>query len=338
MTIQENFSLQSFNTFGLAVSARYFVAVKTIAELQQILAHPLYGQMPKFILGGGSNVLFTKDYEGLVIKINIKGIEKIKEDDHHVWLQVGAGENWHQFVLYCIENGYAGLENLSLIPGTVGAAPMQNIGAYGVEIKDVFEELEAVGIKDGSLRTFSNQACQLSYRNSIFKEALKNQYIIVSATFKLNKEPIFNISYGAIQETLEKLGIKTLTIKAISDAVIHIRQSKLPDPAKIGNAGSFFKNPSIERSLYDKIKETFSAIPGYDQPDGLVKVPAGWLIEQCGWKGKAIGNTGVHSKQALVLVNHGNAQGAEIKQLSEAIQLSVKEKFDISLSPEVNIV
>lgn len=338
MNIHENYSLQPFNTFGLAVSARYFVSADTVADLQQILVHPIYGKMPKLILGGGSNILFTKDFEGLVIKINIKGIDKIKEDDDHVWLKVGAGENWHQFVLHCIEKGYAGLENLSLIPGTVGAAPMQNIGAYGVEIKDVFEELEAISMADGSVHIFGNQACQFGYRQSIFKLAAKDQYVIVSATFRLNKKPVFNTSYGAIQETLDQFNVKTLTIKAISDAVIYIRQSKLPDPLKIGNAGSFFKNPSIEPTLYAQIKEVFPAVPGYAQPDGLIKVPAGWLIEQCGWKGKAVGNAGVHANQALVLVNRGNARGEEIKQLAEAVQTSVQEKFGIALSPEVNII
>lgn len=338
MIIQENFPLQSLNTFGLAVSARYFVSINAIADLQAILAHPVYGKMPRLILGGGSNLLFTKDFEGIVIKMDVKGIEKIKEDDDHIWIKVGAGENWHRFVLHCIDKGYAGLENLSLIPGTVGAAPMQNIGAYGVEIKDYFEVLEAVNIQDGSVKSFINEACQFGYRDSVFKRELKDQYIIVSVTFRLNKKPVFNTSYGAIRETLDQFGVKTLTIKAVSDAVIHIRQSKLPDPAKIGNAGSFFKNPSIEASLYAQIKETFPTVPGYDQPDGSIKVPAGWLIEQCGWKGKTIGNVGVHENQALVLVNRGNAQGEEVKQLAEAIQTSVKEKFGVWLSPEVNMV
>lgn len=336
--IQENHSLRSLNTFGLDVKAKYFAAIHSVEELCAVLADPLYGQLPRLVLGGGSNLLFTKDFEGIVIKMNIKGIEKIKEDDEHVWLKVGAGENWHQFVLYCIDHDYAGLENLSLIPGTVGAAPMQNIGAYGVEIKDVFEVLEAVRIKDRSVRTFTNEECQFGYRHSIFKQELKDQYIIVSATFRLNKQPVYNTSYGAIQETLEKFGVKELSIKAVSDAVIHIRQSKLPDPEKIGNAGSFFKNPSIEADLFARLKDAYPTIPGYKQEDGRVKVPAGWLIEQCGLKGKTAGNAGVHTHQALVLVNRGNANGAEIKQLAEAVQASVYEKFGITLSPEVNIV
>lgn len=336
--IQENYPLKSLNTFGLNVKARYFVAVHSVEELRTVLADSVYGRLPRLVLGGGSNLLFTKDFEGIIIKMSIKGIEKVKEDNEHVWLKVGAGENWHQFVLYCIEHDYAGLENLSLIPGTVGAAPMQNIGAYGVEIKDVFEVLEAVKIEDGTIRAFTNQECQFGYRHSIFKQEVKDQYIIVSATFRLNKKPIFNTSYGAIQDTLEKFGVTTLSIKVISDAVIHIRQSKLPDPAKIGNAGSFFKNPSIEPSLYARLKGTYPTIPGYEQPDGLVKVPAGWLIEQCGWKGKTVGNAGVHANQALVLVNHGNAHGEEIRKLAEAVQASVQEKFGITLSPEVNFV
>ena len=338
MDIEENYALKSLNTFGLDVKARYFVAVKSVEELRTILADPMYGQLPRLVLGGGSNLLFTKDFEGIVIKMDIKGREKIKENDEHVWLKAGAGENWHQFVLYCIENNYAGLENLSLIPGTVGAAPMQNIGAYGVEIKDVFEVLEAVNIEDGTVRAFTNHECQFGYRHSIFKQEVKHQYIIVSATFRLNKKPVFNTSYGAIQENLEKSGVETLSIKAISDAVIHIRQSKLPDPTKVGNAGSFFKNPSIEAGLFAQLKKAYPTIPGYVQPDGLVKVPAGWLIEQCGWKGKTVGNAGVHADQALVLVNRGNAKGTEIKQLAEAVQASVQEKFGIALSPEVNIV
>lgn len=338
INIQENYPLKSLNTFGLDVKARYFVAVHSVEELRPVLADSVYGRLPRLVLGGGSNLLFTKDFEGIVIKMSIKGIEKVKEDNEHVWLKVGAGENWHQFVLYCIEHAYAGLENLSLIPGTVGAAPMQNIGAYGVEIKDVFEALEAVKIEDGTIRTFTNQECQFGYRHSIFKQEVKDQYIIVSATFRLNKKPIFNTSYGAIQETLNKFGVTTLSIKAISNAVIHIRQSKLPDPAKIGNAGSFFKNPSIEPSLYAQLKGTYPTIPGYEQPDGLVKVPAGWLIEQCGWKGKTAGNAGVHANQALVLVNRGNAKGEEIRKLAEAVQASVQEKFGITLSPEVNFV
>ncbi len=336
--ILENYSLKSLNTFALDVKARYFVAVQSVEELRAVLADPIYGQLPRLVLGGGSNLLFTQDFEGIVIKISIHGIDKVKEDDDHVWLKVGAGENWHQFVLYCIEHDYAGLENLSLIPGTVGAAPMQNIGAYGVEIKDIFEMLEAVKIEDRSIQTFTNQACEFGYRHSIFKQELKNQYIIASATFRLNKQPIYNTSYGAIQETLDKFQIKDLSIRAISDAVIHIRQSKLPDPKKIGNAGSFFKNPSIEAGLFARIKEAYPTIPGYEQIDGLIKVPAGWLIEQCGWKGKSIGNAGVHTHQALVLVNRGNAKGEEIKQLAEAVQASVNEKFGIVLSPEVNIV
>ena len=336
--ILENYSLKSLNTFALDVKARYFVAVQSVEELRAVLADPIYGQLPRLVLGGGSNLLFTQDFEGIVIKISIHGIDKVKEDDDHVWLKVGAGENWHQFVLYCIEHDYAGLENLSLIPGTAGAAPMQNIGAYGVEIKDIFEMLEAVKIEDRSIQTFTNQACEFGYRHSIFKQELKNQYIIASATFRLNKQPIYNTSYGAIQETLDKFQIKDLSIRAISDAVIHIRRSKLPDPEKIGNAGSFFKNPSIEAGLFARIKEAYPTIPGYKQVDGLIKVPAGWLIEQCGWKGKSIGNAGVHTHQALVLVNHGNAKGEEIKQLAEAVQASVNEKFGIVLSPEVNIV
>ena len=326
------------HTFGLTVNARFFAEVSTVDDLQAILEEPTLKDMPKLVLGGGSNLLFTKDFEGLVIRIKITGIEKVKEDIEHVWIRAGAGENWHQFVLYCIEQGYGGLENLSLIPGTVGAAPMQNIGAYGVEIKDHFEELDALSIKEGVLKTFTHAACEFAYRHSIFKTGLRDQYIIVSVTFRLDKNPVFNTSYGAIQETLDKNGVQQLSLKAISDAVIEIRQSKLPDPEKIGNAGSFFKNPTISKELYESLKISFPAIPGYDQPEGTVKVPAGWLIEQCGWKGKTVGHVGVHENQALVLVNRGDAKGAEVKALAESIQLSVKEKFGIELIPEVNMV
>lgn len=338
MVIKENISLKAYNTFGIDANARFFTAIESIVDLQKLLVDPQYKTMPKLILGGGSNLLFTRDFEGLVIKNDITGMEVVKEDKDHVWLKAGAGENWHQFVLYCIEQGYAGIENLSLIPGTVGAAPMQNIGAYGVEIKDCFEALKAVEIATGEVHTFNNVDCRFGYRYSIFKDEVKDQYVIANVTFRLNKNPSYNISYGAIQETLDKMDVATLSIKAISDAVIHIRQSKLPDPAKIGNAGSFFKNPTIDKILFEALKVKFPPIPGYNLPGNQVKVPAGWLIEQCGWKGKTIGNVGVHQNQALVLINRGNAIGEEVKQLALKIQESVTRKFGISLVPEVNMV
>jgi UDP-N-acetylmuramate dehydrogenase len=338
MNIQENISLKSYNTFGIDAHARYFTEVHTVAELQAVLKHPMYAPLPKLILGGGSNLLFTQDYKGLVIKINLQGIEKINEDAQHVYIQAGAGVVWHEFVLYCIENQYAGIENLSLIPGTVGAAPMQNIGAYGVEIKEIFNSLEAVHIGTGKSRIFTSEECQFGYRESVFKKELKGQYIITAVTFRLGKVAVFNTSYGAIQDTLKQMSVETPTLRSVSDAVIHIRRSKLPDPAEIGNAGSFFKNPEIPASQYETLKAEYPQIPGYVTSPEMVKVPAGWLIEQCGWKGKRIGDTGVHKNQALVLVNYGNARGNDIKALSEQVQQSVLEKFNIQLQAEVNFI
>ena len=338
MTIQQDISLTHLNTFGIDAKAAYFANIETISELRAILTDPALMQKPKLVLGGGSNLLFTDDFDGLVIKISIKGIEQTKEDENHAWIKVGAGEIWHELVLYTIREKLGGLENLSLIPGTVGAAPMQNIGAYGVEIKDTFESLEAVQVSSGAMRIFTASECEFAYRNSIFKGALKGQYIITSVTFKLNRNPVFNTSYGDIQATLEAMGVEHLSLKAVSEAVIRIRQSKLPDPSQIGNAGSFFKNPTVEAAQFERLKADFPAIPGYPQPDGSVKVPAGWLIEQCGWKGKSMGNVGVHEKQALVLINRGGAKGNEVKNLAETIVDSVKTRFGVDLMPEVNIV
>lgn len=338
--IEQNKDLAAYNTFGIHARAPFFAEVNTIPELQAILGEPEYQQMPLLILGGGSNVLFTRNPEGLVILNKIGGIEKLKEDDAHVWVKVGGGVVWHEFVLYCIAQGWAGLENLSLIPGTAGAAPMQNIGAYGVEIKDTFEELQAVSRKDGSLRTFSHAECEFDYRSSIFKTSARDQYVIADVTFRLNKKPVLNTSYGAIKETLEQQGVhpERLTIKAVSDAVIHIRQSKLPDPKLIGNAGSFFKNPVISAEAFEEFKKNHPDAPHYLQPDGTVKVPAGWLIQQAGWKGYRRGAVGVHSKQALVLVNHGGGKGEELLQLARDIQQDVEKKFGIRIEPEVNVI
>ncbi|MDQ3536321.1 MAG: UDP-N-acetylmuramate dehydrogenase [Bacteroidota bacterium] len=338
MRIFKEKSLKEFNTFGIDIIAKYFVEINTTEQLQELLQLKEYKDLPKLILGGGSNLLFTDNFDGLVIKINIKGSQVIKEDDDNLFIKCGAGVNWHEFVLECLNKGYAGLENLSLIPGTVGAAPMQNIGAYGVEIKDLFHELEAVDIASGDIRTFDNASCEFGYRYSIFKDKEKGKFIIVSVTFKLNKKPNFNISYGSIQDTLKELGLTELSINSISKAVIHIRQSKLPDPKEIGNAGSFFKNPTIGKEEYEILKTIYPEIPGYVVDENSIKVPAGWLIEKCGWKGKVIGQTGVHKNQALVLINYGNAKGREIEDLAYQIQDSVKEKFGIILTPEVNII
>ncbi len=336
----ENQSLKTFNTFGIDVTSRYLAQANSVAKLQAILADEKFQTLPKLFLGGGSNVLFTKDYEGLVIRIDIQGIEIIREDATHVWVKTGAGVNWHGFVLEAISHNWGGIENLSLIPGTVGAAPMQNIGAYGVEIKDTFDSLEALNLATGQLQTFSNTDCQFGYRESIFKHTLKGQYVITSVTFQLTKNPtIFHTSYGDIQRTLETMGVTELSVKAISDAVIHIRQSKLPDPQQVGNAGSFFKNPVISRELFTKIVEIYPQMPFYPTEDpSYIKIPAGWLIEQCHWKGMQVGACGVHPKQALVIVNYGGTSGLEIKQLAEQIQASVVEKFGIELHVEVNFI
>ncbi|GAB4004912.1 UDP-N-acetylmuramate dehydrogenase [Spirosoma migulaei] len=340
LNIQSHVSLKPYNTFRIDANARYWVEISNEEDLQTLLQLSDYIDTPKLILGGGSNVLLCQNFEGLVVKINIQGIDISREDDDHVYLTAGAGVNWHQLVLFCVGKGYAGMENLSLIPGTVGAAPMQNIGAYGVELEQVFESLTAVHVLTGKKQTFTHADCAFGYRESVFKRELKGQYIITSVTFQLNKHPTFHTRYGAIQETLTTMGVSEdkLSIKAISEAVIHIRRSKLPDPAQIGNAGSFFKNPEIPKSQFDSLNDQYPALPGYPVSDELVKVPAGWLIEQAGWKGYRSGDAGVHAKQALVLVNYGNATGEEILALAKLVQESVQEKFGISISPEVNIV
>ena len=340
MQVSKNISLKPYNTFSIDVRAARFAVFKNIDEARELLKvqRPTTNAQAVLILGGGSNILFTQNIKGLVLKNEISGIEKIREDNEHVYIKAGAGVNWHHLVIHCIENNWAGLENLSLIPGNVGASPMQNIGAYGVEIKDVFHELEAFHINDQQLLTFNVGDCEFGYRESVFKRKYKNEFIITSVTYRLNKIPVFNTSYGAIEQELEKMGIKELSIKAISQAVINIRSSKLPDPAQIGNAGSFFKNPEIEKSKYQQLKATFPAIIGYDLPNGNVKLAAGWLIEQCGWKGYREGDAGCHNRQALVLVNYGNATGEQIYSLSEKIINSVKEKFNVSLEREVNTI
>jgi UDP-N-acetylmuramate dehydrogenase len=339
MNVQENFSLKKLNTFGIEAKAKYFIAFHSIEELKTILSLPEYKNEKLLILGGGSNLLFTSDFfDGLVLQNKIKGIEIIKESNDEVIIKSGAGENWHELVLYAISKNWGGMENLSLIPGTVGAAPMQNIGAYGVEIKDFFVSLEAYEIATGNLKTFFLEECAFGYRSSIFKHEAKGKYIICAVSFKLSKKPSFNTSYGAIADTLKEMGVTQPSVKTISDAVIHIRQTKLPDPKVIGNAGSFFKNPEIPVFSFEKIKSDYPEVPSYPTVSGMTKVPAGWLIEKCGWKGKVVGHTGVHKNQALVLVNYGEAKGEEIKTLSIEIQKSVKAKFGIELEAEVNFI
>lgn len=340
LKIQSNVSLKPYNTFGIDATARHFATIDSEDDLKQLLQDEMYRPLDKLILGGGSNLLLTRDFDGLVIKNNISGIETLREDELHVFLRVGAGVNWHQLVMYCVERNLAGLENLSLIPGTVGAAPMQNIGAYGVELEQVFVDLSAIHIETGEERTFTHAECRFGYRESIFKHEAKGQFVITRVTFRLDKQPTFHTAYGAIQETLADMGVSDdkLTIRAISDAVIHIRRSKLPDPAEIGNAGSFFKNPEIPKEQFDRLKAQNPAMPGYPTGETTVKVPAGWLIEQCGWKGKRVGEAGVHARQALVLVNYGDATGEEIRALARNVQESVEARFGIRLSPEVNFI
>ena len=336
MQIQENISLKAFNTFRINATARFFASFSTIDELAALMAQD--AKLAVLILGGGSNILFTDNFNGLVLKNEIKGIEKINEDNEFVYIKAGAGENWHRFVLFCIENNWAGVENLSLIPGNIGASPMQNIGAYGVEVKDVFHELEAFHLQEKKVVKFGLTDCGFGYRESVFKRKYKDQFALLTVTYKLRKHPVFNTSYGAIAQELEKAGIKEISIKAISDAVIAIRSSKLPDPAVTGNAGSFFKNPEIPGDQFQLLKTRYPAIVGYPNAGGTVKLAAGWLIEQCGWKGYRKGDAGCHAKQALVLVNYGNAGGKEIFDLSTSILQSVKEKFDVLLEREVNII
>lgn len=334
--IQEQISLKRYNTFGIDANARYFVPFQNAEYLKKILNDNK--GLPILILGGGSNVLFTKDFEGLVLKNEILGIKKLKEDEKHVWLEVGAGEEWHKFVLFCIENNYAGIENLSLIPGTVGAAPMQNIGAYGIEVKSVIETVKTLDKISLEIKNFDKETCEFAYRSSIFKTKEKDKQIILSVVFRLNKIPKFNISYGAIKNKLEEKGIKELSIKVISEVVCEIRNSKLPNPKEIGNGGSFFKNPEITKDKFHRLQSQYPDIPNYPLESGKVKIPAAWLIDRAGWKGKRFGDAGVHKNQALVLVNYGQAKGQEIANLAQKIQSSVLEKYDILLNPEVNMI
>ncbi len=338
MKIQENHSLAGLNTFGVSETANYFTSITSVEELKEVLASDIFQQNPWMMLGGGSNVLFTKPYDGLIILNQIKGIELVKEDESNVFLKVGAGEVWHEVVLHTLANGWFGMENMSLIPGSVGASPIQNIGAYGMELKDVFESLEAVEVATGELKTFTHEECAFGYRDSFFKRAGKGKFIITSVCLKLNKSAKLNVSYGAIQQVLEEKGITEITPKAVSDAVIEIRQSKLPDPKDIGNGGSFFKNPVIEEDQYLDLKEEFPRLSGYPAGKGFVKIPAGFLIDQAGWKGYRKGNVGVHEKQALVLVNFGGNNGQAIIDLAKEIQASVMEKFGVEIQPEVNII
>ncbi len=335
MLIQKNISLVPYNSFHLEVNAEEFIDVDSPDTLYNILNDE--GKNPLLILGGGSNILLTKNVDGLVLRIDIKGIEEVKEETNHIYVKAGAGENWHSFVEYTMSRNWGGLENLSLIPGSVGATPIQNIGAYGVELKDIFFELEAYDRKEKKVFSFGVNDCQFGYRSSIFKTSAKDRYIILSVTFLLSKNPVLHTSYGAIREELKKMGMQSPTIQDVSKAVISIRRSKLPDPAVIGNAGSFFKNPTVNQARFLSLSDKYSNMPSYPHGDQSVKLAAGWLIEQCGWKGYRRGDAGVHNDQALVLVNYGKATGQEILDLSKKIQDSVMKKFGVELEREVNV-
>lgn len=331
-----NRSLKDYNTFGIDVNARKFISVENIEELRELLKNSYASEL--FILGGGSNMLLTGDIEKTVVHVNLKGIRIVEETEKEVLVEAMAGENWHQFVLFCIDNGFGGLENLSLIPGNVGTAPIQNIGAYGVEIKDTFEKCTAIDVQTLELKTFCLADCEFGYRDSIFKNAAKGKYIITSVTFRLSrKNHRLNTAYGSIDSFLEDKGIVEPGIKDISDAVISIRQSKLPDPKKIGNSGSFFKNPVVSKEKHKELQEIYPDIPFYEIDEDHVKIPAGWLIDHAGLKGYREGDAGVHNKQALVLVNYGEATGEDILRLSKKVQERVFNLFGIQLQPEVNI-
>ena len=331
--MQQNISLLPYNTFGIDVAAEYLADVAAIGELDEFARE----QRKLHILGGGSNLLLTQDVTGIVLRNRLKGIKTVQEDEGNVWLEVSSGEIWHELVMHTVEKGWGGLENLALIPGTVGASPIQNIGAYGREAKETIESVNFWHWEDRSLATFQNGECHFGYRDSIFKNSYKDKAFITSVVFKLQKHPVFNTSYGAIEQELEAMNVSELSVASIAQAVINIRSSKLPDPKKIGNAGSFFKNPAISKHVFEQLKHHNPGVPSYPFSDEMVKVPAGWLIEQCGWKGYRAGNVGVHAKQALVLVNYGHAKGNEIWQLSTDIVASVNERYGIILEREVQV-
>ncbi|SDB53269.1 UDP-N-acetylmuramate dehydrogenase [Flavobacteriaceae bacterium MAR_2010_188] len=336
MQIETNISLKPYNTFGIDVKAKKYVSINEVAELVSILKE--YSSDDLFILSGGSNMLLTTDISSLVVHLNLNGIETVYEDDHIIRLKIAAGENWHKVVNYCLERDYGGIENLSLIPGNTGSTPIQNIGAYGVEIKDVLVSCDAINISNQQIRTFHLSECKFGYRDSVFKNELKGQYIITSVTLELTKKGHFlKTEYGAINTELQKRDVTNPTIQDISEAVVKIRSEKLPDPKEIGNSGSFFKNPIVSLEKYKTLKNNFEDIPSYQVSDSEVKIPAGWLIEKSGFKGKRFGEYGVHKNQALVLVNYGNASGNEIYQLSELIKLTIDRIFGIQIETEVNI-
>lgn len=336
--IKQNINLKTYNTFGIEAYCDYFVEVNALTDFIALINDPIYQLNNKLVLGGGSNLLFTKNFNGLVIKNNLKGIELVSQTNDEVVVKVAAGEVWHEFVMWCIERNYAGLENLSLIPGCVGASPMQNIGAYGVEIKETFVELEALSMNTGELKKFSKEECEFGYRESVFKHRFKNNYFITAVSYRLQKNAILNTTYGAINAELQAMKIEHPGIKDVSQAVINIRQSKLPDPKITGNAGSFFKNPEVSEAKHKALKITFPELVAYPLANGGFKLAAGWLIEQCGLKGYELNGAAVHLKQALVLINKNNCSGEDVYRLSSYVMEKVADKFGVTLEREVNII
>jgi UDP-N-acetylmuramate dehydrogenase len=336
MQIKENYLLKKLNTFGIQAIAKYFVELNSIQEIQEIIKSSHFKNNPYLLLGGGSNILFTKDFDGIILKINNKGKEIIAVDSDNVFLKVQAGEVWDSFVDYCVLNNWSGIENLALIPGNVGTSPVQNIGAYGVEVKDCIEKVEVLRIADDKIIELNNNECKFGYRNSIFKQEAKNKYIILSVTFKLSKKPTLITHYGDILKELENMFV-TPSLENISNAIKNIRHRKLPDPAITGNAGSFFKNPTVSKEKYEALIEEYPKIRAFPSGDAY-KLAAGWLIEKSGWKGKSLGNAAIHNKQALVLINKGNATGNDILTLAKAVQHAVLNLFGVELEMEVNVV
>jgi len=336
MMVFENKSLKALNTFGMDIRARYFAEVGSDQDVKELKDKGYLNADNVLILGGGSNILFLGDYDGMVVRVINKGIQKIREDEQHVWLACAAGEIWDEVVEYAVNHGWGGLENLSLIPGTVGASPIQNIGAYGSELQDVFEHLEAISLETGEIKVFRRHECRFGYRDSIFKQEAKGQYLIMQLVFRLKKHPVPNLSYKALQDEVRR-SAREPDIRTIRNIVCEVRRSKLPDPALLGNAGSFFKNPTVRMEKWEEIKSKYPTVVCFEQ-EGTFKLAAAWLIDQCGWKGEKVGNVGVHENQPLVLVNYGNAKGREVLDLAEKIKDSVLNKFGVNLEMEVNIV
>jgi UDP-N-acetylmuramate dehydrogenase len=338
MQILRNQQLKSYNTLGISATAKYFSIIESREDVREIIGSDTYRSEEKLVLGGGSNILFSQDFDGLVLFNSIKGIQEVSQTDSEIILEAGGGEEWDSFVGYCAERNYGGLENLSLIPGTIGAAPVQNIGAYGAELSDVFESLELVDIETGEEARFTAEECKFGYRMSIFKSELKNRVLITKVRFRLRKKPLINLSYAALKNEFDENSIDGLSIKDIRETVIRIRRSKLPDPGRLPNAGSFFKNPEIGGADFERLRSKYTEIPGFPLSTGNYKIPAAWLIEKCGLKGIRLKDAGTYEKHALVIVNHGKATGKDIEELSFHIINKVKEKFGITLIPEVNII